>query len=190
MAGVQRKRTNYSRLKKYELIEICNSLGLKSDGIKKELINRIENFTDNITAENDFNDVINSNNEISNEIHDENRETNYNNLRNEQDMEYEYSLRIDRVKRIMSSIKESKINELSISDLKYILDDNNIDYSEAIEKYDLINLIQINIEIDNTDKENDEKIENDITEDDSIMEESDNELSKEDLRNARLRYYS
>ena len=136
----------YTKLKKIELIQLCECLNLDTTGTKKVLMQRINDsvvVNDNVVDDNGVNVIQNpqfestfqSEPEIDSIFED-------NKLIDEQNNEFEQSLKNDKLKIIKQKIKENMLNNLSISELKLYLDNININYNDVLEKKRIIRLIK------------------------------------------------
>ncbi len=101
----------YSKLKKNELINICDSIGLATTGTKKDLLSRINNYTTgaSVSQEIDYNEISPFYNQTPNIENSEQNEPNDRLLLENQDREYEESLRLDREREYIKSIVEAAI---------------------------------------------------------------------------------
>uniref|UniRef100_A0A6C0AG83 SAP domain-containing protein n=1 Tax=viral metagenome TaxID=1070528 RepID=A0A6C0AG83_9ZZZZ len=101
----------YSKLKKNELINICDSIGLATTGTKKDLLSRINNYTTgaSVSQEIDYNEISPFSNQTPNIENSEQNEPNDRLLLENQDREYEESLRLDREREYIKSIVEAAI---------------------------------------------------------------------------------
>lgn len=101
----------YSKLKKNELINICDSIGLATTGTKKDLLSRINNYTTgaSVSQEIDYNEISSFSNQTPNIENSEQNEPNDRLLLENQDREYEESLRLDREREYIKSIVEAAI---------------------------------------------------------------------------------
>ena len=99
----------YSKLKKNELINICDSIGLATTGTKKDLLSRINNYTTgtSVSQEMDYNELSSISNNISDIENSEQIENNDRLLLENQDREYEESLRLDKEREYIKSIVEA-----------------------------------------------------------------------------------
>ena len=106
-----------------------------------------------------------------------------NEIMNEQDREYEEGLILDKVKQVNNLIEAGQEEEISISNLKTYLDYNNIDYKNVIEKSELLNLLPK--------KEIEEEFKEELEAEaaDPGVEE-DIQLTVEELRTARLKFFA
>ncbi len=101
----------YSKLKKNELINICDSIGLATTGTKKDLLSRINNYTTgaSVSQEIDYNEISSFSNQTPNIENSEQNEPNDRLLLENQDREYEESLRLDIEREYVKSIVEAAI---------------------------------------------------------------------------------
>ena len=101
----------YSKLKKNELINICDSIGLATTGTKKDLLSRINNYTTgtSVSQEIDYNEISSFSNQTPYIENSEQIESNDRLLLENQDKEYEESLRLDREREYIKSIVEAAI---------------------------------------------------------------------------------
>jgi len=101
----------YSKLKKNELVNICNSIGIATTGTKKDLLSRINDYTTgtSVSQEMDYNELSSISNNISDIENSEQIENNDRLLLENQDREYEESLRLDREREYIKSIVEAAI---------------------------------------------------------------------------------
>lgn len=101
----------YSKLKKNELINICDSIGLATTGTKKDLLSRINNYTTgaSVSQEIDYNEISSFSNQTPNIENSEQNEPNDRLLLENQDREYEESLRLDIEREYVKSIIEAAI---------------------------------------------------------------------------------
>ncbi len=101
----------YSKLKKNELINICDSIGLATTGTKKDLLSRINNYTTgtSVSQEIDYNEISSFSNQTPHIENSEQIESNDRLLLENQDREYEESLRLDREREYIKSIVEAAI---------------------------------------------------------------------------------
>jgi hypothetical protein len=101
----------YSKLKKNELINICDSIGLATTGTKKDLLSRINNYTTgaSVSQEIDYNEISSFSNQTPNIENSEQNEPNDRLLLENQDREYEESLRLDIEREYIKSIVEAAI---------------------------------------------------------------------------------
>ena len=99
----------YSKLKKNELINICDSIGLATTGTKKDLLSRINNYTTgaSVSQEIDYNEISPFSNQTPNIENSEQNEPNDRLLLENQDREYEE--RLDREREYIKSIVEAAI---------------------------------------------------------------------------------
>ena len=99
----------YSKLKKNELINICDSIGLATTGTKKDLLSRINNYTTgaSVSQEIDYNEISPFSNQTPNIENSEQNEPNDRLLLENQDREYEESL--NREREYIKSIVEAAI---------------------------------------------------------------------------------
>ncbi len=101
----------YSKLKKNELINICHSIGLATTRTKKDLLSRINNYTTgaSVSQEIDYNEISSFSNQTPNIENSEQNEPNDRLLLENQDREYEESLRLDIEREYIKSIVEAAI---------------------------------------------------------------------------------
>tara|TARA_B100001094_G_scaffold282730_1_gene295010 strand:- start:9879 stop:10331 length:453 start_codon:yes stop_codon:yes gene_type:complete len=99
----------YSKLKKNELVNICNSIGIATTGTKKDLLSRINDYTTgtSVSQEMDYNELSSISNNISDIENSEQIEHNDRLLLENQDREYEESLRLDKEREYIKSIVEA-----------------------------------------------------------------------------------
>jgi len=171
----------YTKLKKIELIQLCECLNLDTTGTKKVLMQRINDsvvVNDNVVNDNGVNVIQNSQFESTFQSIEPEIDSIFedNKLINEQNNEFDKSLKNDRLKIIKQKIKENMLNNLSISELKLYLDNININYNDVLEKKELLDLL----------KHNCNELQDEIQEE--IQEET--QLSINELRNARLNYFN
>ena len=118
-----------TRLKVCELRDICVGMGISSHGTKKELLKRINEYTnsplvDDTMLHTSVDEVLGTeNNDIENR--------NYREFRNIQDREFEECLRCDKLKNVTTHIENGEYTSISITDLKLYLDSKYISYSHA-----------------------------------------------------------
>ena len=173
------RRLVSTRLKLEELHNICIGLGISRDGRKKDLLKRI-------------NDTINSGegSEIPDmgELHPEDldrfSDPNFHTFREEQDREYEEGLKQDKIRGVEKLLDEKNYSDISVSDMKLYLDSKNICYRDALEKGDLISLLTKSVIERNMNEE--EK----GVEEENELEDPEIKLSIDELRLARLKFYS
>ena len=165
-----------TRLKVAELRDICVGMGISTEGTKKDLLRRINDFT-NSSSEDDYDD-FQEDEHFQSPIHHSSTEDDerFRLFREEQEIEFQESLRVDKIKSVVQAIKSETLESVSISDLKLFLDSENISCENAIEKSDLMKLIPCHTKPDSS-RENTE-------------EELESYLSKEELRQARLKFFS
>ena len=171
----------YTKLKKIELIQLCECLNLDTTGTKKVLMQRINDsvvVNDNVVNDNVVNVIQNPQFESTFQSIEPEIDSIFedNKLIDEQNNEFEKSLKNDRLKIIKQKIKENMLNNLSISDLKLYLDNININYNDVLEKKELLDLL----------KQNCNESQDEIKEE--MQEET--QLSIHELRNARLNYFN
>ena len=134
------KKYKTTKLKIKELRSLCESLGLSTEGKKKDLLNRINNFTiPDVTNENidltnkniDFtNELIDFTNEnmeflnnfdyIHNNIQEEKKEEEYiyKSIRDQQDYEFNESLKADILKEKINLLKEIQEKEIQEKEIQ------------------------------------------------------------------------
>ena len=171
----------YTKLKVSELKEICASFGIDQNGTKKELLRKINDILNNETTNivEHFDDVF------ENTGYDEHEQTQeYNHIKEIQNIEFEESLRLDRLKDINDCICKCVYERLSISDMVLACTSRNINTENVTEKYEFISLL----------KEYEKNKQNEMKnfKDEEKKEETtgDLHLSREELRYARLKFYS
>lgn len=177
------RRLVSTRLKLDELKDICIGLGISGDGRKKDLLKRI-------------NDKINSGDESNitdiGDLHSEDLERisdpNFRTFREEQDREYDEGLQQDKIREVEKLLDEKNYLGISVSDIKLYLDSKNICYRGALEKNDLINLLTKSVIEKNMNESEEEKEEE--KEEENEFEDEEIKLSTEELRLARLKFYS
>lgn len=169
----------YTKLKKIELIQLCECLNLDTSGTKKVLMQRIN---DNVVNGNNVDIMQNPQFESTFQSIESEIDSIFedNKLIDEQNNEFEQSLKNDKLKIIKQKIKENLLNNLSISELKLYLDSININYNDVLEKKELLDLLKQNC------NELQEEIQEEIQEE--MQEEI--QLSIHELRNARLNYFN
>ena len=172
-----------TKLKVAELKQICAGMGICDGGTKKELLKRINEYINNYDSLTQSNST-NSQNMMETVPHvDPISLAENNEIMNEQDREYEEGLILDKVKQVNNLIEAGQEKEISISNLKTYLDYNNIDYKNVIEKSELLNLLPK--------KEIEEEFKEELEAEaaDPGVEE-DIQLTVEELRTARLKFFA
>lgn len=150
-----------SRLKVAELRDICSGMGLLTTGLKKDLLVRVNQA--NGTTEQTNTTITNNNTEVENNTRRD--------LLEEQEREFQEGLRQDKVKAVEKSINDGSYASQPTSNIKLYLDSKFINYDNIIEKDELIALLSPKDEVVEETKE------------------EDIQLTKEELRKARLRFY-
>lgn len=148
-----------SRLKVAELRDICSGMGLLTTGLKKDLLVRVNQA--NGTTEQTNTTITNNNTEVENNTRRD--------LLEEQEREFQEGLRQDKVKAVEKSINDGSYASQPTSNIKLYLDSKSICYDNIIEKDELIALL--------------------VPKKTLIEEEEDEQLTKEELRKARLSFY-
>jgi len=171
----------YTKLKKIELIQLCECLNLDTTGTKKVLMQRINDsivVNDNVVNDNGVNVIQNPQFESTFQSIEPEIDSIFedNKLIDEQNNEFEQSLKNDRLKIIKQKIKENMLNNLSISELKLYLDNININYNDVLEKKELLDLLKHNC--------------NELQEEMQEEMQEETQLSIHELRNARLNYFN
>lgn len=152
----------YTKLKKAELINICECLKLDKTGTKKDLMKRIQSDYNDPIIESTLNSTLNSSFDINNNI-----------IIDEQNKEFEESLKLDRIKAIKRKIETNLLSDLSIFDVKFFLSSMNVDCSNVLEKSELFELLK---EKYNTERSDQKEL-------------IDIQLNQDELRHARLEFY-
>ena len=151
-----------SRLKVAELRDICSGMGLLTTGPKADLLARI-------------NQAIEVTHQTNTTITDNNRREEENNTRRElleeQEREFQEGLRQDNLKAVEKAINDGTCSSQPISNIKLYLDAKFISYDNIIEKDELIALLVPK---------------NTVIEE---KEAEDVQLTKDELRKARILFY-
>ena len=160
----------YTKLKKAELINICECLNLDKTGTKKDLMKRIQSDSIDPVIESTLNSTLNSplNSPLNSSL-----DINNNIIIEEQNEEFEESLKLDRIKAIKRKIETNLLSDLSIFDVKLFLNSMNVDCSNVLEKSELFELLK---EKYNTERSDQEEL-------------IDIQLNPDELRHARLKFY-
>jgi hypothetical protein len=158
-----------SRLKVTELRDICKGMGLATIGTKKLLLQRINENMQGIQEIHDINTEIP---EHRIPLCDEWKEQ-----RDKQDEEYQECLRFDIIKKVKSAIAKNDFEDITIDELKIMLNYENIYFLESSDRHELISLLTNDVV---EEKKEDCQI---------YAYEEEINLSAVELREARLKYF-